>query len=102
MLEWMMAGFRKVPFTCPWMPGKGNLKVSFGAWAVLFLAVAYLAIQAELALARNPVGSLVGVTMAGAFWWYRLRKRRAEESPDVPVMWEEPPLWYMQTLELSK
>jgi hypothetical protein len=102
MLEWMMAGFRKVPFTCPWMPGKGNLKVSFGAWTVLFLAVAYMGIQAELALARSPVGSIVGMTMAGAFWWYRVRKRRAEESPDVPVLWEEPPIWYMQTLELSK
>lgn len=102
MLEWMMAGFRKVPFTCPWMPGKGNLKVSFGAWTVLFLSVAYLLIHLELALARSPTGSLYGVAACALFWLYRLRKRRAEESPDVPVLWEEPPVWHMQTLELSR
>lgn len=102
MLEWMMAGFRKAPFTCPWMPGKGNLKVAFGAWVVLFLASAYLLIQLELALARSPMGSVIGAGAAVLFWAHRLRKRRAEESPDVPVMWEEPPVWFVQTLDLSR
>ena len=101
-LEWMMAGFRKVPFTCPWMPGKGNLKVMFGVWVVLFLALAFMIVNIELALASSRVGSLVGIALCGLLWFHRIRKRRAEEGPDTVVMWEEPPVWHLQTLELSR
>ena len=101
-LEWMMAGFRKVPFTCPWMPGKGNMKVMFGAWTVIFLGVAFNVIHIELWLASDPIRSLIGIALVGWLWIHRVRRRRQEEGPDDQVMWEEPPVWHVQTLELSR
>lgn len=101
-LEWMMAGFHKVPFTCPWMPGKGNLKTMFGVWVVLFLAGAYFFSHIELWLASDPRRSAVGIGLCASLWLYRVRRRRAEEPPESGVVWEEPPVWHMQTLELSQ
>ncbi len=102
VLEFLMAGFRKVPFTCPYMPGKGNFKATFGVYVVLFLSLAFMAIHIELWLAFDARRSIVGVFLMTALYIYSVRRRREEDSHDMGIMWEEPPVWHLQTLELSR
>jgi hypothetical protein len=101
-LELLMAGFRKVPFTCPYLPGKGNLKATFGVYVILFLSLAFLAINIELWLASDLRRSIAGVLLTGAVYLYAARKRRGEDANEAGILWEEAPVWHVQTLELSR
>jgi hypothetical protein len=101
-LELLMAGFRKVPFTCPYMPGKGNLKVTFGVYVILFLSLAFMAVNIELWLAFDVRRSFAGVLLTAVVYFYAARKRRSEDSHEMGILWEEPPVWHLQTLELSR
>jgi hypothetical protein len=102
VIELLMAGFRKVPFTCPYMPGRGNLKAVFGVYVVLFLALAFLLITIELWVVSSPRRSVIGIAVTAVFLLYAKRRRRERDSHEMGVMWEEPPVWHMQTLELSR
>lgn len=101
-LELLMAGFRKLPFTCAFMPGKGNLKVKFGAYVVLFLSLAFLLINIELWLASNPRRAVVGIIITTSALAFAVRRRHLGEHARMGILWEEPPIWHMQTLELSR
>ena len=101
-LEFLMGGFRKVPFTCPFLPGKNNLKVRFGVYVVLFLALAAMAVRIELWLALNTQRSIVGIALVGGALLYAVRRRKRGEAENMGILWEEWPVWHMQTLELSR
>ncbi|MBS1876326.1 MAG: hypothetical protein JSU00_24135 [Acidobacteria bacterium] len=101
-LEVLMAGFPKVPFTCPFLPGQGNLKVTFATYVVLFLSIAYLLIHVELWMALDGQRGLWGVAMAGAAYGWALRRRWRLDAEQNGITWEEAPVWHMQTLELSQ
>jgi hypothetical protein len=101
-LELLMAGFRKIPFTCPFLPGKNNLKVKFGVYVVLFLFTAFALIRLELWLASSPQRSIVGVILGGIVLLYSVRRRKQREAEDMGITCEESPIWHMQTLELSR
>jgi hypothetical protein len=40
--------------------------------------------------------------LMAALYIYSVRRRREEDSHDMGIMWEEPPVWHLQTLELSR
>ncbi len=102
VLELLMARFRKVPFTCPLLPGKNNMKVMFGVYLVLFLVFAFALVHIELWLASDPRRAIAGTVIAGVILFYGVRKRKREEAEDLGIVWEESPVWHMQTLELSR
>jgi hypothetical protein len=87
MTEMMMKDFRKVPFACSWAPGKANLKVTLGAWVLLFTSLSWMAGALEAAAVRSATGTL---TMAAALLlpigWLAARRRRAH-APGL--LWEE-------------
>ncbi len=102
VLELIMAGFPKVPFTCPFLPGKGNLKVTFATYVVLFLSVAYMLIRLELWLATGGRRALIGIGIAAAVYIWALLRRRERDAGQIGIVWEESPIWHLQTLELSQ
>jgi hypothetical protein len=80
LLEIMMRNFHKVPFTCSWMPGQGNLKVKLGAYWILFGGVSSTmgAIEAY-ALQGKGSGAMwvFGTMMVAGIVWLRWQDRGA-------------------------
>jgi hypothetical protein len=75
-----MGGFRKIPFTCSYQPGKANLQ--FALWgALVLLPLALLGAQREWVLLRSTRGqllfALVTVLLAMALRWWTLRRLRS-------------------------
>jgi hypothetical protein len=78
-----MGGFRKIPFTCSYQPGKGNLQFAlWGALALLPLTV--LGARYEWILLQSARGQLMFALvllppMVALRWWTALRLRSAGE-----------------------
>jgi hypothetical protein len=89
-----MGGFRKIPFTCSYQPGKGNLQ--FALWgALVLLPLTLLGARYEWRQLQSAHGQMV---FAGALvlpalmlrWWAARRMRAVEELQFEDV--EEPQL----------
>ena len=80
LLEIMLRDFHKVPFTCSWMPGQGNLKVKLGVYWILFGGMSSMMGAIE-AFALRGQGSkamwVFGAMMAAGIVWLRWRARGA-------------------------
>jgi hypothetical protein len=78
-VEWLFLGFRKVPFTCTYQPGKANLRVTWPKHLAIF--VAYCGLLPSLAawVERRPVAWIVsvGLLLLARRWLVRLRERQA-------------------------
>lgn len=80
LVEIVMRNFHKVPFTCSWMPGQGNLKVKLGVYWILFGGVSSMmgAVEAH-ALQGKGSGAmwLFGIMMTVGVAWLRWHGRGA-------------------------
>ena len=56
-----MRGFAKIPFTCSYLPGSGNLNVKLGLYAGLVLIAADRGAAIQLWAAENAVRSVVAI-----------------------------------------
>lgn len=56
LVEISMWGFRKIPFTCSYLPGSGNLHYLFWAFALLLLPLINAGAQMELHLLNSFLG----------------------------------------------
>ena len=102
MLQILTTGFHKIPFTCTFMPGKANLKVTFTIYVVAFLIVAFLIINLELWLLLKPNRTLIGGLTAAVFLaWATWRRRREETGIAARLIYEERANWQLNTLELT-
>jgi hypothetical protein len=82
--------FRKIPFSCSYLPGAANLKVKLGVYAGSFILVIGFGSTLELAALQRTSGFALYLTvlLAVAAWAWR---RRAEfaASPENQVQFEE-------------
>jgi len=64
LIELTLARFHKVPFTCAWLPGQGNLKLMFGVYTglILFLSDAIPRIEAVALPSASGYALLTGAT----------------------------------------
>jgi hypothetical protein len=96
LAELLLLGFTKLPFTCPHVSGKGNLKVFWPAYLFAFLTYAYGFAALERVALRTPgwsaalAGSLLILLVGLAAYRSRLLSRRSgfvfEELPDPAVV----------------
>jgi hypothetical protein len=56
LVELSMYGFQKVPFTCSYLPGKGNLQYAFWGFVLLVLPLINLAANFEERILNSPFG----------------------------------------------
>jgi hypothetical protein len=56
LVEVCLQDFPKVPFTCSYLPGKGNLQFVFWGFALILLPLIHAAAQAELRALNNVTG----------------------------------------------
>ncbi len=71
IVERSLTLFRKIPFTCSYLPGSGNLTVRFGIYAIVFLVMSEVLFgQAEFALLHRVSGfaAYAAVLIALAIW----------------------------------
>jgi hypothetical protein len=89
MVQFSLNGFRKIPFACSYLPGKANIHVKLGLFAVGFLFVTSLAVELEYWSLSNT-GTyvwLVAILLAVSVWAYR----RNVASPGDEILFDEVP-----------
>jgi hypothetical protein len=63
LIELSLYRFHKIPFTCSYMPGKGNLQFVFWAFALILLPLIHAAARFELGLLDRPIALCLAVTL---------------------------------------
>jgi hypothetical protein len=73
MVQFSLKGFRKIPFACSYLPGKANLHVKLGLFAIGFLFITSQAIELEYWSLSNTKTYviLLAVLLAMCAWAYR-------------------------------
>lgn len=100
--EMLLKKLRKVPFTCSWQPGDGDLRVKFGLWFVLFAAITYVLADAEAIGLNHHDGTWWFVPSVLAVWALIARAARNQELRDThELTFEDLPPLQVRTLGLT-
>ena len=99
MVQFSLHGFRKIPFACSYLPGKANVHVKLGLFAIGFLFVTTHAIELEFRALHSTTGylALAMFLLALGAWAYR----RNVALPDSEILFDEVPPTDIETLNLS-
>lgn len=90
LLEISLYRFRKVPFTCSYLPGKSNLNVRLGAYAVLLLLVADRGAAFEYwALQSGPAVLALLAVLLGAVAWAHHRTAAFANTRENRIQFED-------------
>jgi hypothetical protein len=65
LVELSMHGFQKVPFTCSYLPGKGNLQYAFWGCVLLVLPLINMGAKLEAQMLYSPVGYIAMILVLG-------------------------------------
>ena len=73
LIEACLFGFQRIPFTCAYLPGKGNLQYVFWACAFLLLPLVSAGAKVEMQVFNHPLGygaiiMILSMTLAVARW----------------------------------
>jgi hypothetical protein len=84
LIELSMYRFRKIPFTCSYMPGRGNLQFVFWAFALILLPLIHAAARFEFGLLDRPIALclaiiFLAIILACARTYNRLTARNLRE-----------------------
>lgn len=93
--------FRKIPFACSYLPGKSNLHLRIGVYALGLLTVASLSVQIEYFSLDRPVAFTIfcGVWLVAATcYWHRWRQ--FVRLPDNWLQFEDLPPADIEALDL--
>ena len=101
VVELALRNFRKMPFTCSYLPGQANLKVSLGAYLILLLAATDLGVKIELACLGSPRAiTILAAIVAAAIWWTRRRSEQALVPPYDRLLFDQLPPSDVNALDL--
>ena len=103
MLELFLHGFRKLPFACSYLPGKANLQVRLGLFAIGFVFVASVSIGLELGALQNDTAFAVmlAVLVALAVWAHR-RTNAFAAVPGIPLQFDDQEFAEITTLDIRR
>lgn len=103
IVERLLLGFKKIPFTCSFLPGKANLKATFGAYFLLYTTLSSLVVSLETWLLSQPLEFYLVATVVASAWLVRLvNLRRRQEREIGGFLYEESPNWALATLDLRQ
>ncbi len=100
VLEKLMRDFRKLPFTCSYLPGKSNLKLKFTMYAVVFILTTTLTTWIAVWAAGDNRGFTKAALACAAWLGWMVWRRRSASGWDV-LVYDERPDWQPVTLELT-
>jgi hypothetical protein len=100
LMEILLAGFEKLPFTCSYLPGKRNLKVSWPIYLFSFTAYTSGLLTLESWMFQSPLrflwlGALAAVVRAALFTY-----RRRVVGLEIALVFDEQPEPLVRTLNL--
>jgi hypothetical protein len=96
----MSNSFRRMPFASAWLPGRANLKVTLGAWVLLFTSLSWMVGALEAAAVRTFAGTLLlAAILLAATAWCAWRRR---QEPARAICWEDLPHPVLQLLHLER
>ena len=100
--ELLLYEFRKIPFTCSYLPGQSNLKLRAGAYAFLLFVCLEIAGHVELWSLENPA-RFCALFLLLVIWavWAHHRTAKDHTSVYSQLVFEEAPLVEVQTLDLG-
>jgi len=81
LVEVLMRNFDKLPFACSILPGKNNLRVTFGVYVILFTFLCSFVAVLERAMLKSPTGMVVGLCLPSAVLLTMVIRRRMQEQP---------------------
>jgi hypothetical protein len=94
--------FVKLPFACSYLPGKANLNVKLGIYAILFFVAADLGVGIESwAMKRPSRFAVFFAILAAAAAWARRRTSQFIASPYNQLRFEDAPPAEIATLDLA-
>lgn len=98
----LMFRFRKIPFTCSYLPGKTDLRIKLGSRAILFLLLADIFVRLEALALGSPRGfAIMLALLLAAALWARRRTIEFARIRLVPVQFEELPPDEVTVLDLK-
>jgi hypothetical protein len=100
ILELVLTGWRRVPFTCTWLPGKRPLPFAMMTVLAVIWVVASAAELVTFAVKSGPGNAAIG-SMAFALAALALRWRRKRSWARDPLEFEDEPFDRMQKLGLG-
>jgi hypothetical protein len=68
LAEWSLAGFRKLPFTCSYLPGRANSHIIFWLAVLFLIPIANELAHLEARLLATTVGSIFLIAIPGLVW----------------------------------
>lgn len=89
LVELSMHGFQKVPFTCSYLPGKGNVQYAFWACLLLLLPLINLGAKFEERIFDSPVGYISMILVLGIGASYARWRSAVVARPVVEVQFDE-------------
>lgn len=102
LVEFCLYSFRKIPFTCSYLQGKGNLHFAFLACALVHLPVIGTAAEWEAQMLSTPLRFTVMILVLGAGLFGVRRGAPSTFRPIVTVQFNESESPLVQTLSLSR
>jgi pimeloyl-ACP methyl ester carboxylesterase len=101
IVEGVLANFKKIPFTCSYLPGSGDLTSKFGGYAIAFLLISEILFGiAEFAVLHrlSAFAIAVAVLIAVAMW---MRWRTTHAASQAQLQFEEQPVSEVFCLDLT-
>jgi hypothetical protein len=89
LAEWSLAGFRKLPFTCSYLPGKANSHIIFWLAVLFLIPIANELAQFEVRLLATTVGNLLLIGIPGLVWAAARRRNKIRTTGGGQLMFEE-------------
>jgi len=99
-VEWLFLGFRKIPFTCTYLPGKANLRVTWPKYAAIFLVYCGLVPRLAVWLLARPLAYVVSVALL-ALAWRGLVRSRGRGARAGRLVFDEPAEAHVTVLGLE-
>jgi hypothetical protein len=95
VVEACMYRFRKIPFTCSWLPGKSNIFLAFGGFSYVLMLLLLKGAAWELNALSHPAqyAEMIGILLCvvAAARWFTARRSSTDE-PVVQFEEEDAPL----------
>ena len=103
LTEVCLQGVRKIPFTCPWLPGKSNFHISFWLCILLVLEIVLRVAELErMSLAKPGVWAMTAIVLTAAWLVLLARNSQASRAEWMTPQFEEQPSWELTTLDLPR
>lgn len=100
LLEALLWNWNRIPFTCPYLPGKRNIVQSVVLFGVAFSLFAYAATALELRLSKSALAMTILFAVLAAVWLFMHVQGRRSWKVNVWVRFDNAPDGEVQTLDL--